>query len=235
MFYSVWADSGECNVNPRYMLVYCAKACNICHYQGDLAQLMHDRLVEKKLEEEKALQLQKTQYGMEQTITDEASQTTYDAMINYMQNVVAVDPKFERVRDECKMRSENCVFWASIGECNKTREYMIVQCAPACQTCDMLDFSNRCPYDPQEPTALQPGDLHAFFERLILRQEYNPTILSQPQPTSPDILEGPWVVTLDQFLTDEECDRLIQMGQEVGYLESADVGKQKFDGKVISS
>lgn len=56
-------------------------------------------------------------------------------------------------------------------------------------------------------------------------------ILSMPQPeSSSDIPSGPWVVTLENFLTDEECDRLIQLGAGEGYEISRDVGKKKFDG-----
>jgi prolyl 4-hydroxylase len=44
----------------------------------------------------------------------------------------------------------------------------------------------------------------------------------------------PWVITFENFLTDEECDTLIQLGHEEGYKRSEDVGKQKFDGTVDS-
>lgn len=44
----------------------------------------------------------------------------------------------------------------------------------------------------------------------------------------------PWVVTFENFLTDDECDALIQHGYEEGYKRSEDVGKQKFDGTVDS-
>ncbi|KAI2502549.1 procollagen-proline 4-dioxygenase [Fragilaria crotonensis] len=225
-----WADSGECRKNPRYMLVYCAKACNICHFKGDLEELMRQRLEEKLKQEEMEQALQKTKYGLEQTITDDASQETYDKMIEYMENTVMVDPKYESVRQECKLRSENCVFWASIGECEKTRAYMVVQCAPACQTCEQLDLKQRCPYDPDEPTALQPGDLNRLFERIVQLKEYSPSILSQPGVASEFVDDGPWVVTLDNFLSDAECDRLIELGGTQGYIESADVGEKLWDG-----
>jgi prolyl 4-hydroxylase len=226
----VWADAGECRKNPRYMLVYCAKACNICHYKGDLEEVMRQRLEEKLRQEELERALQKTAYGLEQTITDDASQEAYDKMIEYMEKTVMVDPKYESVRQECKLRSENCVFWASIGECEKTRAYMVVQCAPACQTCEQLDLKERCPYDPDEPTALQPGDLNKLFEKIVQLEEYSPTVLSQPGVASEFVDHGPWVVTLDNFLTDAECDRLIELGGTQGYIESADVGEKLWDG-----
>jgi hypothetical protein len=44
------------------------------------------------------------------------------------------------------------------------------------------------------------------------------------------VVDGPWVVTLDNFLSDEECDRLIKLGYDRGYERSKDVGAKKFDG-----
>jgi prolyl 4-hydroxylase len=40
----------------------------------------------------------------------------------------------------------------------------------------------------------------------------------------------PWVVTLEDFLTPEECDALIQLGHKHLYKRSEDVGERKFDG-----
>ena len=40
----------------------------------------------------------------------------------------------------------------------------------------------------------------------------------------------PWVVTFENFLTDEECEGLIQLGYKYEYKRSEDVGARKFDG-----
>ena len=40
----------------------------------------------------------------------------------------------------------------------------------------------------------------------------------------------PWVVTFDGFLTDEECQHLINLGYKAEYKRSEDVGAAKFDG-----
>ena len=100
----------------------------------------------------------------------------------------------------------------------------------ACKSCDLLIFENRCPYDPDEPGALVPGDLHKLFEKLVTFKKYEPHILSQPNSTSDGIVDGPWVVTLDKFMTPQEAERLIELGAAEGYKQSADVGAVKFDG-----
>mmetsp|Transcript_2437 Transcript_2437/g.3597 ORF Transcript_2437/g.3597 Transcript_2437/m.3597 type:complete len:389 (-) Transcript_2437:79-1245(-) len=226
----MWADAGECIENPQYMLVYCAKSCNICHYKGDLRELMLERMKIAEEAKEQEAALYKTKFGVEQTITTDEARETNKAMEEYMEIKVMLDDKYSTVRKDCLNRSPNCVFWASIGECEKTRDYMVVQCAPACQTCEMLLLENRCPYDPNAPTALNSGDLDIIFEKMLTIKQYSPQVLSRPNSTDPNEHDGPWVITLDTFLTPEESEALVQLGYDQGYAESADVGKKKFDG-----
>lgn len=113
-----------------------------------------------------------------------------------------------------------------VGECQVNPNYMKLQCAPACQTCDQLDFETRCPFDKNAPLVWQPGDLNRMFERITTDpgyQKYTPQILSQPP-------KGPWVVVLDNVVSAEECQRLIELGGEAGYERSKDKGKKNFAG-----
>ena len=113
------------------------------------------------------------------------------------------------------------------GECEANPTYMLLQCAPSCQTCHQLDFQYRCPYDKDAPTIWGPGDMNRMFERITTeeyyKERYQPTIYSKPP-------EGPWVVTLDNVATSEECQHMIELGAKKGYKRSKDVGKKKFDG-----
>ena len=70
-----------------------------------------------------------------------------------------------------------------------------------------------------------------MFRRIVAEEnQYKPKVLSMPNPTEEGIVDGPWVVVLQNFTTDEECDRLIELGAIEGYKQSADVGKKRFDG-----
>ena len=51
-----------------------------------------------------------------------------------------------------------------------------------------------------------------------------------PVDMKQDRREDPFVVTFDNFLTDEECDHLIQLGYSTGYDRSKDVGTVTTDG-----
>jgi prolyl 4-hydroxylase len=90
-------------------------------------------------------------------------------------------------------------------------------------TCDQLLIENRCPIDPDAVPAWQPGDLDAMFRRLVdepLASEYDVQVLSN----------DPWVITMDGVVTDEEADRLIELGAIEGYQRSSDVGVKQADG-----
>jgi prolyl 4-hydroxylase len=95
-------------------------------------------------------------------------------------------------------------------------------------TCDQLLLENRCPIDPEAVPAWQPGDLDAMFRRLVeepFASDYDVQILSR----------DPWVITIDGIVTDEEADRLIELGSIEGYQRSADVGAKNPDGTFSSS
>ena len=106
-------------------------------------------------------------------------------------------------------------------------KYMKVECAPACRTCDYVSFEHRCPFDRDAPKAWGPGDLNKMFLRLTTEsyyvEKYEPTILSQPP-------EGPWVITLENVTTKEQCERLIWSGADRGYTRSKTRGKKQFHG-----
>lgn len=116
-----------------------------------------------------------------------------------------------------------------------------MKCAPVCGTCDQLDINTRCPIDLETmPNIWEPGDVNKFFTNLTTLpeyQQYGIKVLSRPDylpgdtPETADYLgNGPWAVLLENFITDEEADRLIELGALEGYERSSDVGKLKPDG-----
>ena len=169
----------------------------------------------------------------------------------YMRDVVFSEKTYESVADRCRNAEDLCVFWAAVGECETNPDYMQIHCAPACFTCDKLSFELRCPFD--ETHIWQPGDVHAMFERVTADPNYqamNLTILSRPgwednRYTAATGQDAAWIITLDGFLTDEECDTLIRLGAEQGYERSEDAddnpqmdgtfGGKKSDGRTSTN
>lgn len=87
---------------------------------------------------------------------------------------------------------------------------MRFHCAPMCQSCHNLTLESRCPLDPNAPNTWGPGDLNRMFERLTsepYRSKYDVQVLSSPE------MEGPWVITMENVVTEQEAQRLIQLGE----------------------
>jgi prolyl 4-hydroxylase len=118
---------------------------------------------------------------------------------------------------------------------------MKVNCAPVCESCEEASIETRCRMDPNAKDAWGPGDLNDMFVNITTlpeNQQYTPKILSRPavvegdDESTLDYKLGPWIVVLENFVTDEECDRLIELGAIEGYQRSSGVGRMKPDGTV---
>lgn len=175
-------------------------------------------------------------WGVWQEAKNEETRYAIAQTLEYLHKVVYADDTFEIVRDRCKNLDQQCARWASEGDkCDgKEAEWMAEKCAPSCQNCLDLDIRIRCPWDPDQPRALYEGDLDKMFERIVSDPEfarYKPTVLSRPFDDNEEE-DGPWVVTLDDFISEEECDHLIEAGNIQGYerstaqaAETSDVGE----------
>ena len=216
-----WAQMGECDANPGYMLINCKRACVVC-YGGT------------------------NQFGVGQrmpTKPDEAAKTAeyVKKTVEYMKRVWK-EEEFSRVRHKCRNQHEDCTFWASLGECEANPKYMQTNCAPACETCHLLDIKHRCPIEPGNECIWKPGDLNTLMENIADNADgsgeylqYNPKALSRPMKkrdgTDAGVdKDGPWIVLLENFVSEEEADRLVELGKKQGYERSADVGKERPDG-----
>jgi len=203
---------------------------------------------------------------------------------------VATYNNYAKVRRSCINNHPMCAQWAAKGLCtpdeyNRDYEYMVLQCAPCCETCHYLDYDVRCPKAAIR-SSLSSRDIddeseeymtiNSIFERivgerdltkeqikkgmivgvdndvsndgnsLIIHQD-NVKILSRPnndskgtkvttaaekneilykrqQETEIDEKDSrqqqkhhPWLITIDDFLTSEECQHIIQQGGEIGF------------------
>lgn len=235
-----YADRSECLTSPGFMLFKCARSCLVCSEPG-----------------EETFPIGKPQGIHPNDINDEdAIEKTVQVIINtfnYMEKVMT-QPEYTSVRTLCHNYDEYCAALAADGSCEKPEnyedlpegdkdaeiyEFMIAECAPACQTCgdfvsdeDALIIKD-CMHDPKT-NIFGPGDMNRMFERIVGESSEGDVVVSKKdvhifsRPSHPkdfkgkdddptDYFLGPWVVTLDNFLTDEECDRLIQLGTKSGY------------------
>jgi len=190
----------------------------------------------------------------------------------YMVDTVSKEEQYKDIKDICRNQNPHCTLWAISGECEANPAYMTVHCAPACQSCELLDVNVRCPMDPNAVDALaNPGDLNAMFERITTDpyyQQFEPVVLSRPSYVNGDTAAnatykvrnpykirkdilystiyrlvslcyvstfsysqiGIWMVMFEKALSEEEADRMIELGGFLGYKRSADVGDRQADG-----
>ncbi|GKY90263.1 hypothetical protein MPSEU_000000500 [Mayamaea pseudoterrestris] len=158
---------------------------------------------------------------------------------SYFHDFIMIDNRYRVVREKCRNLNPYCAAWAVVGHCDSDDYYnfMSVQCAPFCETCADFHAESKCPIDYNVPHAWYPGDLNRMFERILQEQaennNSNVTILSSPTTTN-----GPWVLQIDDFVSSEEADRLVELGAREGYKRSKDVGNESEDGvasEVVSS
>jgi ShK domain-like len=108
-----WAAQGECNKNPKYMLVHCRKSCASCIslHAGDVPQIAPDPKTRQKV-------LQRL-YETQEYLHHEA------------------DRNVDTLR-KCHNKHSECTFWWAHGECTSNPAFMETECGPACQTCDKI-------------------------------------------------------------------------------------------------
>lgn len=178
---------------------------------------------------------QGTDFGVPQTLAADhlgVSQEDAEALIEQARKYL--DTKVRNVMDYgilelCQNQNELCAVWAHMGECDNNADYMKKECAPMCHSCEYLTVEGRCPVDPDAPKAWGPGDLDRMFRRLSsepYKSQYDVQVLSSPDGAT----KGPWVLTMENVVTEEEALRLIDLGATEGFKRSTDVGKVAADG-----
>lgn len=239
-----WASMGECDKNPTYMKNHCRVSCGTCDRiipRADPRRLSMAEWYDATID-----------FGERQIAEGDLFDATNEVIkqsVRYMRDEVAHNDQLsDKVKRDCTNRHELCAFWVAMGECKANPAYMVTNCAPSCLSCHKIDFNTRCP--PRAPDAvpgLRPGELHHMFQRIVDESDAaDHTVRVWSRPGAPSNAaakngnddsdavappqEGPWVITLDDFLTNAECDHLIRLGSDVGYERSMDVGDQNFDG-----
>jgi prolyl 4-hydroxylase len=164
-----------------------------------------------------------------------------DEAHDYIYNTIMVDEKYRVVRDECYNDDEYCAYWAAEkGMCETHAEFMHFYCAPVCFSCHELHPATKCPVPENHATTLdawqRAGDINRMFERIVAHDDiiahYQPKVVSRPsyapgdddnarrRDVMVDYKIGPWIVVLENFVSDSEADFLIHFGQENGFERS---------------
>jgi prolyl 4-hydroxylase len=115
--------------------------------------------------------------------------------------------------DWCVDSHPSCPERAARGECSSSPGWMIMKCSRACESCHLRDPDARCPrnmLNVRQTPSLLPGGVHMLYETLQERfPQFNITVHSRPGGARPgeealDIANGPWIVTFDDFVSEQE-------------------------------
>lgn len=234
------AAQGECENNPLYMNMFCEASCGIiCSEERWVYVSVHVVLSLLLASLSPFTIVSSNRFGVKQSMhkgdsaKEQLVRDQLNKSIDYMHGVKR-ERKYKKVRHHCLNKNPDCTLWAAGGECDKNERYMKSMCAPACLSCDYLgDTSEDCPGLPERMPLWKPGDLNVFFETIVdnangngeYYRQFNPKALSRPKTKSDGSdggveNDGAWLVLLDNFITDEEAERIIEIGHGQGFERS---------------
>ena len=202
-----WSSIGECDNNPGYMHTNCKRSCNTCSAEDvDITVKQAIGITDQDVSEVWWMNSSETQDFL-------------DDIMRYMKEEVWTLPKYTKTRVLCQNNDNMCTYWALQGICSEVD--VKLKCGPSCESCMYLDDNVRCGGTlDQLPNALSAGSLDKMFKRIV--RDYDVQILSQPTPEE----DKPWIVAIDNFVTDEEINLILEYGHKTGYEQSGEV----FDG-----
>lgn len=202
-----WSTIGECEQNPGYMHSNCKLSCNTCS-ADDINTTVKEAFGVDKQDVSKVWWM---------TLLDK--QTFLDDIMSYLKDDVWAShshPRYAKTRSMCTNQNDMCTHWAMEGKCNELD--IMLSCGPACKSCEVLDENVRCGGTIDElPNAASAGSINSMFKRIV--SDFDGIVHSQPTPEA----DEPWIVTIDNFITDEEIDRILQYGTSNGYQQSLEI------------
>jgi len=166
-------------------------------------------------------------------------------MDRYAKMELTDDDVSPNVRKFCRNEHDGCASFAVQGQCWKDPLYMLAHCSLACQFCDEAEKFQRCASGNggdgtkiQEVLFHEAGDLNSFFRQAKKSgrwDQYGPDFTSWPGNETNDNDETgaakksmPFVVRFDSFLSASESRRIVEIANDVGWLDSEEKEEENF-------
>jgi len=140
-------------------------------------------------------------------------------------HMIDVDSSWTNFEFNAKCRdlaeSTRCQGFQQAGACVTHPGWMSTQCASTCHMCHLLDPKVRCNpsrLNVSRVPAVGPGDIEKMFTSLPERYPNHAVKILSREP------EGPWIATLENFVTERESSTLIST-TAAGMRRSTDQGE----------
>ena len=248
---SFWASEGECKKNPDYMLVNCAKSCKECQAfleepeENDVEDMLNKRS-DLNVEQERSYGRNKIE--MKKTYD-------YSSRIDEYRKALFQHPSTtSKTRKLCINELSKCTYYASMGLCEQRVIFMLETCPLACMMCEEKEQFDQCvgmrhPFDVpifvsqkeydiindessstnHEDIKQQVNTVHSFFQSKKADSKW-------VEDHSAEFVNDPvkhkngdsWIVQLDNVISSVECQSIIDLGNKVGWEDSATIFDASF-------
>lgn len=245
-----WADRGECVLNSIFMESECKDSCYVCwngpvmRANGQPEDLMKRKKIYRTLKLGKPQKIVGNDASEQQQTKEQMV-----AMDRYAKDEITKPTFLEKDRSLCYNSVELCSYYASKGMCRSHLVFMINTCPLACMLCHVNDQFHKCAGKRSShsiPSVIAGGGsdsqkqqtkngsgttIDSLFQNIRRKGAASGAEVEgrPPQPqthfvVSKDDAENPdddaWVVMFNNFLTDEETEALVALGNEIGWSES---------------
>ena len=140
---------------------------------------------------------------------------------------------------------EDCAFWAGADKagCAAAPGHMALHCPRTCGFCHLRSAQARCSPLQNANVSMDPGGLDTLFSRLTAEPamvvlEDGSSALSEDEflfdgrYTIHLLSRQPWIVAIDDVLSAEEADALIDIAHETGFTGSTTTGEVDESGTI---
>ena len=164
---------------------------------------------------------------------------------------VIPEPKNPKDATSCKdvASAVACRQWAGsdLTGCQSSPGYMALNCPKTCKMCHLRNAEARCGPLQNDNVAMRPGDLDRLFSNLTSTpveefdedgsvsysdSEFVWTGRNNRPYTIHKLSSSPWIVVIDNVLTGEESDQIIEIAHSVGFIASTTTGEVDVEGKI---
>lgn len=146
----------------------------------------------------------------------------------------------------CKdnVRQLDCINWKQHGYCDKNPAYMIQNCASTCEMCHLVDPEVRCKKFHTNQSVFKNDEMYNMFNDLekyfplldcgtIENNDENVCANNQKNLQTINIISSdPWIITIDNFLTEKEADTIKSIPTENAFVQSTAAGAYQANGVI---